>query len=90
MALSIRDRRVERLVNEVAALARESRTAAVRKALEARKKRLGLRVIPRQPYADLVRFLEREIWPTVPAHARGKKLSKADEEELLGYGPDGV
>ncbi len=36
------------------------------------------------------RFLEEEIWPYIPAELRGKSVSKAEIEEILGLGPDGV
>jgi antitoxin VapB len=35
-------------------------------------------------------LLEEEIWPLLPQDQLGKPLSKAEQEELLGIGPDGV
>lgn len=35
-------------------------------------------------------YLERELWPVVPAVALGQRLPKAEEERILGYGEDGV
>ncbi len=29
-------------------------------------------------------FLQREIWPHIPAHLRGKKISKREQESILG------
>jgi hypothetical protein len=29
-------------------------------------------------------FLEREIWPQIPAHLRGKKIRKWEQESILG------
>ena len=43
MAVNIKNERVERLINEVAALTGESKTEAVRKALEERRDRLAPR-----------------------------------------------
>ena len=37
----------------------------------------------------LWRLLEEEIWPTIPPEVRGTTITKAEEEEILGYGPDG-
>jgi len=34
--------------------------------------------------------MEREVWPTVPTSIIGRPLTRADEDALLGYGPDGV
>jgi hypothetical protein len=36
-------------------------------------------------------WLEKEIWPHVPKEELGRSpLTKAEKEELLGYGPEGV
>jgi hypothetical protein len=40
--------------------------------------------------ARLRRVLEREIWPTVPVEVTGARLSKAEEEAILGYGESGA
>jgi len=39
---------------------------------------------------SLLEFLEREIWPNMPASELGKTLTHEEEDEILGYGPDGV
>lgn len=89
MPLNIKNRVVERLAAEVAALTGESKTEAIRKALEERRSRLNL------PTAapggrNLLGFLKREIWPHVPVEVRGKRLTRAEEDAILGYGPDGL
>jgi len=40
--------------------------------------------------ARLRRFLEKEVWPSIPAALLGTTISKAEREEILGYGPEGV
>jgi hypothetical protein len=40
--------------------------------------------------ARLRRVLEREIWPTIPAEVTGTRLSKAEEEVILGYSESGA
>jgi hypothetical protein len=35
-------------------------------------------------------FLEERIWPTLPKGERGRRLSRAEDDELLGYGPEGA
>jgi antitoxin VapB len=90
MALNIKDPETERLAGEVAALTGESKTRAIRVALQERKQRLGFRVKKRTRKELMVRFLEREVWPRIPADERGRRLSKQDEEILLGYGPEGA
>lgn len=50
---------------------------------------------PRDPSPDegrerLIRFLEREIWPHVPAAQRGQTTGAEEWDAALGFGPDGV
>jgi len=90
MALNIKNPQVERLAGEVAALAGESKTQAIRRALEERKSRLRVRVVQRDRGAELQRFLESEVWSQVPKLLSGKRLSRAEEERVLGFGRDGV
>jgi antitoxin VapB len=40
--------------------------------------------------AEFKRFLEEEVWPHIPEHLRGKPITKEEQEEILGFGPDGV
>ena len=89
MALNIKDAETERLAAEVALLAHESKTRAVRVALEERRERLVGR--PAASRAErLRRFLSDEVWPQLPDGARDRPVSKAEREETLGYGPEGV
>lgn len=90
MALNIKDREAERLAAEVAALAGESKTRAVRVALQERRQRLALRAIRSDRRERLLQFLESEVWPSVPRRVLGKAISKREREEILGYGPEGV
>jgi antitoxin VapB len=90
MALNIKDQETVRLAAEVADLAGESKTAAVRTALRERKERLELSDPAAKRTAELRRWLAEEVWPSLPPGARGKEITKAEREEILGYGPDGV
>ena len=90
MALNIKNEVVERLVDEVARLAGESKTEAVRRALEERKARLAYRLADGNRQARLEQFLKNEVWPQVPVEQLGRRLSRAQEEAILGYGPEGV
>jgi len=90
VAINIKNREVERLVSEVAELTGESKTEAVRKALAERKERLKLQVASENRGARLRRFLEEELWPSVPADELGRTLTRAEEEAILGYGDEGV
>lgn len=90
VALNIKNTEVERLAQEIADLTGESKTEAVRRALEERRARLAFRVVSESKAARLRSFLEREMWPTVPEGELGRTLSRAEEEAILGYGESGV
>ena len=90
MALNIKDPETERLATEVATLTGESKTRAIRVALQERKQRLGFRVKRRSRKDEMLRFLERDVWPRVPAEERGRRLSREEEDGILGYGPEGA
>ncbi|WP_117238226.1 type II toxin-antitoxin system VapB family antitoxin [Thermus sediminis] len=85
MALTIRNQEVERLAEEVARLAGETKTEAIRKALEMRLKELERK----RRFDRVLRFLEEEVWPQIPPELRGKGIRKEELEEILGYGPEG-
>jgi len=88
MALNIKNATVERLAAEVARLTGESKTEAIRKSLVERRRQL------KRPQANqrqhVIEFLERKVWPTVPKKHFGKRLTRAEEDQILGYGPEGV
>lgn len=90
MPVNIKNPEVERLLDEVVAATGESKVEAVRRALIERKARLGLRAHRADPWQQAVRFLEREVWPALPPGEAGRRLSRAEEDEILGYGPEGV
>lgn len=77
-------------MDEVAKVTGESKTEAVRMALEERRDRLGFQVPPRDRRAEVTRFLEREVWPRIPPELLGRGLSKEEQAEILGYGPVSV
>lgn len=89
MALNIKDSETERLATEVAALAGETKTRAVRVALEERRARLTGASTPASRAERLRRLLEDEIWPQIPPDVRGRPITKAEREEILGIGPEG-
>ena len=90
MALNIKNPEVERLAEEVARLASESKTEAIRRALEERRARLAVAYGRPRTKERLMEFFERTIWPSVPAEALGKRVTKREREKILGYGPGGV
>lgn len=90
MPLNIKNLEVERLVSEIATLTGESKTEAVRRALKERRARLAFSEAGDNRAARLRRFLEQEAWPAMPAGELGRRLSRDEEEEILGFGADGV
>ena len=89
MALNIKNADVERLASEVSRLTGESKTEAIRRALEDRRQRLKHGTTPRRR-ERVLKFLEKHVWPTIPTRERGRRLTRAEEDQILGYGPDGV
>jgi len=90
MALTIKNPEVERLAEEVARLSGQNKTQAVRQALEERRDRLTLRPSPAARAVQRRRFLEREIWADIPAELLDKPHDDALDDDILGYGRDGV
>jgi antitoxin VapB len=90
LALNIKNEAVERLATEVAALAGETKTEAIRRALLERRARLRSRVTAEGRRARTLRFLEREVWSRVPAEQVGRGPARAARERILGYGDRGV
>lgn len=90
MALNIKNADVEKLATEVAALTGETKTEAIRRALEERRARLAFRLAGRDRPRRLRRFVENEVWPLVPEDQRGRRLSREEEEAILVLGPEGA
>lgn len=90
MALTLKNQQVEDLAAEVAELAGESKTEAVRRALLERRDRIRLARggVPRS--RNLQRFLETHVWPVIPADVKGREVTKDEIEEFLGLGPEGA
>jgi antitoxin VapB len=89
MALNLKNREVERLAAEVARLTGETKTEAIRKALEERRRRLKT-VVPSERRERILRLLRRRVWPTIPRSELGRRLSQAEEDAILGYGKEGM
>ena len=90
MSLNIKNLKVEALATEVAEMTGETKTEAIRKALEERKQRISLRLTPGSQRRQLLEFLEEEVWPVVPTEALGKRLTREEEESILGFGSEDV
>jgi antitoxin VapB len=89
MALNLKNDEVERLAAEVARLTGESKTEAIRRALQERRERLKARTVEHRRERVLT-FLEKKVWSTIPTGELGRRLTQAEEDAILGVGPDGV
>ena len=65
MALNIKNQEVEALAAEVAGLAHESKTEAIRRALLERRQRLEYATGSSDRYERWMRFLREEMWPDI-------------------------
>jgi antitoxin VapB len=90
VALNVKSPEVDRLAAEVARIAGETKTEAVRRALQERLERLQVRAAPMSRRARLRRMLEDELWPQVPSDQLGRRLSQQEVEDVLGYGENGM
>lgn len=84
MALNIKNAEVERLAAEVARLTGETKTEAIKRALAERRQRLVHRVDPGDRHGRALRFLERDVWPTIPADEVGRRITREEEDAILG------
>jgi antitoxin VapB len=89
MALNIKNAEVERLAADLARLTGESKTEAIRRALEERRSRLKS-ASSHSRRGRVLHLLERKVWPGLPKNELGRRLSRAEEDEILGYGSGGV
>ncbi len=89
MALKIKNIEVERLATEVASLANETKTEAIRRALVERRARLQARACKAGGRKGLQEYLEQHVWPTMPVSELGRVMSRREEDEIVGYGLQG-
>lgn len=90
MPLNLKNPEVERLAAEVARITGETKTEAVRRALLERRRRLLFDEGSSNRAVRIRRYLETEVWPRVPKEELGRRLTRAEEDEILGYGEHGV
>ena len=90
MALTIKNAEVERLAEEVARLTGESKTQAVKVALEERRQRSSTGIDPEARAAELMRWLREDVWPQVPPEIRGRPHDSRRDDEIIGYDEQGL
>ena len=87
MAITIKNPSVTRLADELASLTGDSKTEAIRKALEEKIVRLSCSSARRARRAELARILGREVCTLARADGKKRILTPAEVQELLAYGP---
>jgi antitoxin VapB len=87
VAIHIKNPAVTRLAAELASLTGDSKTEAIRKALEEKMARLSIIAARRARSAELARILGREVCTLARAGGRKRILTPAEVQELLAYGP---
>ncbi|HEX4109165.1 MAG TPA: type II toxin-antitoxin system VapB family antitoxin [Solirubrobacteraceae bacterium] len=90
MALHVRDPVIDELVSKLVAVTGETKTAAVRQALIERCERVQAQGLSHDRAAHILGVLEQEIWPALGIEDTQMPFTKAEREEILGYGPGGV
>jgi antitoxin VapB len=75
MALNIKNSQVEDLATEIAGITGETKTEAIRRALEERRQRLSFQVVRENRSEELRSFLEREVWSVIRARAASRRLA---------------
>ena len=51
-----------------------------------RKKQISQTPAGKRRMAQVLDFLEKEIWPNIPPDLLGRPLTKQERENILGYG----
>jgi antitoxin VapB len=91
MALNIKDSETERLATELARRTSTTKTGAIRDALRAQLAALPNdtdgRLDPEAEFARHLHVMESEVWPLTAGTAT---ITKAEREDILGYGDQGV
>jgi antitoxin VapB len=88
--LNIKNREVERLAAEVAQIAKETKTEAIRRALAERKARLQVRRSGTSKRARLEALLGSRIWPAIPRQILGSTITRDEEERSWAMAPAAI
>ncbi len=87
MALYIKDPAVTQLAAQLAAITGESKTEAIRIALEERATRISVASAQRNRRVEMARILGRRVPSMIRAGDRKSSLTLEEVQELLAYSP---
>lgn len=91
MALNIKNAEVERLASQLSRLTGRTKTEVIRRALlEEVERQLPEPMDRRQRKENALRWLKEEVWPITAPLGSNPSTTKAEVEEILGFGPHGV
>jgi antitoxin VapB len=67
-------------------MSRETKKKTLRQSRKEQEKQIGDK---RDRGDEIKAYLKHEVRPHIPPDLRGKMLTKREQEEILGLGPDG-
>lgn len=82
--------RTRLLVRRLIELTGESQHDAVHRSVDERYRRLTGPATAAERRQQRLNSLESSVWRYLPSAAAGRALSREDEDEILGYGKEGV
>lgn len=68
----------------------ETEQDAIHRAVEERYRRLTGPATPSERRQNVPNMLESSVWGHIPKDQLGRALSREEEDEIRGYGPEGV
>jgi hypothetical protein len=90
MGMNIKNVKVERLAAQLSQINGETKTATILRALEEHSEKIARGTSGQPRLAQVLDFLEKEIWPNIPKRLLGRRVTKKQRERILGFGKGGV
>ena len=78
------------LIKRIQELTGESKNDVLTRSLDERLRRLTTPLDQSERKQRILHFLETSVWSSLPDAALGQRITQDQEDEILGYGPEGV
>ena len=78
------------LIKDLTELTGEPEEIAVLRALEERLRRLTAPTSPTERANRILAILDSSLWQNTPASRLGTSTTREQQDQVLGYGPEGV
>jgi antitoxin VapB len=78
------------LIKRIQELTGESKNDVLTRSLDERLRRLTTPLDQSERKQRILHFLETSVWSSLPDAAPGRRITQDQEDEILGYGPEGV